>query len=51
MLTLPENVGYPIVETGQTEYLMIEMHYDNPDELEGVRVVSPLEIYSTELLR
>jgi hypothetical protein len=27
------------------------MHYDNPDELEGVRVVSPLEIYSTELLR
>ncbi len=51
MMTLPEDVGYPILENGQAEYFMVETHYDNPEQLAGVSVLGVLDIYSTDTLR
>lgn len=52
MLSLPENVGYPIGgNTTEREYYMYEIHYDNPDELEGVEFETGTIVYYTEELR
>ena len=31
MMAFPEDIGLPITDGGETEYIMIEMNYDNPD--------------------
>eukprot|EP00485_Elphidium_margaritaceum_P023517 CAMPEP_0202712258 /NCGR_PEP_ID=MMETSP1385-20130828/36148_1 /ASSEMBLY_ACC=CAM_ASM_000861 /TAXON_ID=933848 /ORGANISM="Elphidium margaritaceum" /LENGTH=656 /DNA_ID=CAMNT_0049372229 /DNA_START=22 /DNA_END=1992 /DNA_ORIENTATION=+ len=44
----PEHVGLPIEGL---QYVLMEIHYDNPDELEGIVDSSGLRIYWTEDLR
>lgn len=53
IMTFPENVGYLIKRESSSsyEYISVEVHFDNPDVLEGVRVVSNVDIYNTPNLR
>jgi hypothetical protein len=52
-MIFPENVGYPIGEgtSGQVQYHMLEIHYDNPLEREDVRFKTGVNYYYTEELR
>ncbi len=34
-MTLPEEAGYPIGGEGFSQYVMLEVHYNNPDKLAG----------------
>ena len=36
----PEDVAYPIGGPGNPQYVVIEMHYDNPDRDDGKFIVS-----------
>lgn len=47
----PDHVGHPIGETGEDEYFMLEIHYNNPLETIGLQFPTGLEIYHTEKLR
>jgi hypothetical protein len=46
----PDNVGVPIGED-RVEYYMTEIHYTNPNRLQGLTVNSGYELYHTEKLR
>lgn len=48
MMTFPENVGYPI---GQESYYMLEIHFDNPEELTGIPARSGVAVYYTNETR
>lgn len=51
---LPENVGFPIPSTSESELPMfyrMEMHYDNPEHHVGLIDTSGLRMYVTEDLR
>ncbi|OXA49591.1 DBH-like monooxygenase protein 1 homolog [Folsomia candida] len=51
MMIFPEDVGFPIGETPTAEYYMVEIHYDNPQLLEGVLFETGLAMYHTPDLR
>ena len=52
MLLLPEQAGYPMgVAEGGAEYVMLEVHYDNPEQLSGLEIEMEIEIYHTTELR
>lgn len=51
LLNLPDNVGYPVGENGVHEYYMLELHYDNPEMLEGLQFETGAVIYYTDQLR
>ena len=38
----PENVAFPIGGPGASRYLVIEMHYNNPDTVSGKESISIL---------
>lgn len=40
----PEKVAYPVGGTGQQQFSMIEMHYDNPDMTEGNFIIGHMSI-------
>jgi hypothetical protein len=48
---LPEHVGLPLAENGETEYFMYEIHYDNPEGLSGVRFTTAVEMFNTPIPR
>lgn len=48
MFSLPEEVGYPVGESGLHEYFIIEVHFDNPQLLSGVKVETGAVIYYTD---
>lgn len=50
-MIFPENVGFPIGENGQSQYYMMEVHYDNPKELKGVTFDTGVRTYYTPNLR
>jgi hypothetical protein len=50
-MIFPDNIGYPINELGLDEYVMMEIHYDNPDVLHNVSFVSGVDVYHTAELR
>lgn len=50
-MIFPEDVGFPIGETSTVQYYMVEVHYDNPDRLEGVSFETGLAMYYTTELR
>ena len=48
-LTLfPDFLGFPFTEG---EYFKLEVHYDNPQQLEGVHFETGLKLYYTDQLR
>lgn len=47
----PDHVGHPIAENGENEYFMLELHYDNPSQVNGSKFPTGLEIYYTDQLR
>lgn len=47
----PENVGYSIGEEAGQQYYMMEIHYDNPAEIEGLKFETGVEFYYTDELR
>jgi hypothetical protein len=47
----PENVGIPIGETKEVTYYMLQIHYNNPQRLKGVKFDAGVEIFYTENLR
>ncbi|XP_035698652.1 DBH-like monooxygenase protein 1 homolog [Branchiostoma floridae] len=49
--TMPEHVGYPIGEDGGIGYVMMQLHYDNPQQKEGVVDHSGITIHYTPELR
>jgi hypothetical protein len=52
MLILPENIGYPIGETGsERDYYMFEIHYNNPSELGNLTFETGAKIYYTDEIR
>jgi len=52
MLLLPEQAGYPIGggDSGP-EYLMLEIHFDNPEQESGLHVKNHVEIFHTTEIR
>lgn len=53
-MVFPENVGYPISEgsdAGIHQYYMLEIHYDNVDELSGPSFKTGTRVYYTDNLR
>jgi hypothetical protein len=48
---MPENIGFPISETGGREYFMLEMHLDNPGGLPGITFDTGTVIHYTPNLR
>ncbi|KAJ6644163.1 DBH-like monooxygenase protein 1 like [Pseudolycoriella hygida] len=51
MVLYPEHVGYPFAVDGQTNYYLLEVHFDNPNSLPGITFESGLEIFYTSELR
>ncbi|XP_021958935.1 DBH-like monooxygenase protein 1 [Folsomia candida] len=51
MMIFPEDVGFPIGETSTAQYYMVEVHYDNPQRLEGIFVETGLIMHYTPKLR
>ncbi len=49
-MTFPTNVGYPF-ENENDKYLLLEMHYDNPLELDNIVDDSGMRLYFTKELR
>ena len=35
IFTYPDNVAFPFGGEGNSEYIVMELHYDNPREIEG----------------
>lgn len=50
-LFLPEDVGFPLNEDGKSEYVLLEIHYDNPKKLEGIKYPTGVEVFTTTDLR
>ncbi|XP_071944655.1 DBH-like monooxygenase protein 1 [Antedon mediterranea] len=50
-LTFPEHVGYRIGGENEIKYLQLNIHYDNPQFLTGIRDSSGVRIYYTPTLR
>lgn len=49
---LPDNVGFPIgPNKADSVYVILEMHYDNPDHVEGLQDFSGFNIYLSDTLR
>ncbi|XP_054152477.1 DBH-like monooxygenase protein 2 homolog [Oppia nitens] len=48
---LPPDVGFPMGQSSDITYLMLNIHYDNPDQVVGRQDSSGLEIYLTQKLR
>jgi len=42
----PPDVAYPITEEGENDYIMFEVHYNNPGGLSGVEFTSAVEIFN-----
>ncbi|XP_035702350.1 DBH-like monooxygenase protein 2 homolog [Folsomia candida] len=54
IMTFPDNVGYPIGDgdnAGKQIYYMIEIHFDNPDEEEGIQFKTGVQFYYTDEIR
>ncbi|XP_035686300.1 DBH-like monooxygenase protein 1 isoform X1 [Branchiostoma floridae] len=49
--TYPNYVGFPIGSDDDPDYIMMEMHYDNPDRISGQRDSSGLRFYYTPIVR
>jgi hypothetical protein len=47
----PEDVGYPLFEGGKKEFIMLELHYNNPQGLSDQFFTSAVEIHHTEVKR
>jgi len=51
-MVFPEDVGYPVPDKfGENSYYLMELHYDNPQMLEGRRFKTGARIYHTNQLR
>lgn len=53
-MTFPPNTGYPIGEEEETDreyFYMLEVHYDNPDEIAGLRFETGVSFYYTNEIR
>ncbi|ODM94234.1 DBH-like monooxygenase protein 1 [Orchesella cincta] len=51
-MIFPEDVGYPVPdELGENQYFLMELHYDNPQMLEGRKFKTGARIYHTNQLR
>ncbi|XP_078700100.1 DBH-like monooxygenase protein 1 [Branchiostoma floridae x Branchiostoma belcheri] len=49
--TYPDHVGFSMGTADDPDYIMMEMHYDNPNRLSGVRDSSGLRFYYTPNVR
>ncbi|XP_020615038.1 DBH-like monooxygenase protein 1 [Orbicella faveolata] len=47
----PENVGFPLGRADSPKIVILEIHYDNPEEKEGLIDSSGMRIYHTKQLR
>ncbi|XP_033095852.1 DBH-like monooxygenase protein 1 [Anneissia japonica] len=50
-LEFPDHVGYSIGGPGSPRYLQLEVHYDNPQLIEGIRDVAGIRFYYTPDIR
>ncbi|XP_021952866.1 DBH-like monooxygenase protein 1 [Folsomia candida] len=50
-LVFPEDAGYPIGDLPGQQFYMMEIHYDNPDMIEGLKFETGVEFYYTDELR
>lgn len=50
-MTYPRHVGLPVGGPGYSPYVMLEMHYNNPDLVGGVVDSSGIRLYYTDHLR
>jgi len=54
MMVFPDHVGYPISEgedAGKQQYYMLEVHFDNPEQIENVQFKTGTRVYYTDELR
>eukprot|EP00058_Branchiostoma_floridae_P005110 XP_002590598.1 hypothetical protein BRAFLDRAFT_123613 [Branchiostoma floridae] len=49
--TYPNHVGFSLGTDDDPDYVMLEMHYDNPDRISGERDSSGLRFYYTPIVR
>ncbi|CAH1230127.1 MOXD1 [Branchiostoma lanceolatum] len=49
--TYPDHVGFSLGTDDDPDYLMMEIHYDNPDRISGERDSSGLKFYYTPIVR
>jgi hypothetical protein len=47
---LPDNVGYPF-GLEEHEYYMVDLHYDNPEQIPNLNFTTGAEIFYTDNLR
>ena len=47
----PSKLGYPMEKSSQEKYLLLEMHYDNPEMFDNIVDNSGVRIYFTRQLR
>ena len=50
-ITLPNDIGIPLGDEPPPTFLMLNIHYDNPEQIEGVIDSSGLEFYYTKNYR
>ncbi|CAD5118872.1 DgyrCDS7544 [Dimorphilus gyrociliatus] len=50
-LTYPEEAGYPVGGKDSNPYVMLEVHYNNPDLISGIVDSSGIEFHVTKTLR
>ena len=46
----PENVAYPVGGPGDPEFVVLEMHYDNPQLVSGMTPCNAIEFVITMIL-
>lgn len=50
-VTLPKDAGFPLADSPETTYMMLKIHYDNPELVEDIVDSSGYRLYVTDQLR
>lgn len=47
----PEHIGYPFSVDGKPNYYLLQVHYDNPNNIQGLVFETGVEFFYTPKLR
>ncbi|XP_074653955.1 DBH-like monooxygenase protein 1 isoform X2 [Tubulanus polymorphus] len=50
-IIMPDHIGLPIGGPDETRYYLLQIHYDNPDKLSGVKDSSGMRVHYTSEMR
>eukprot|EP00984_Skeletonema_dohrnii_P006055 scaffold2141_cov223-Skeletonema_dohrnii-CCMP3373.AAC.3 len=50
-MVLPDNVGFPLFDSGRNQAILIEMHYNNPKKTSGIQDFSGVRFHYTSTPR